>query len=66
MEMEELGFHPETLIESVQQVETERTKIVAHDCIMLRLRKREENLKAQMNECTSIIERKVGFGKIIV
>ena len=66
MEMEELGFHPKTLIESVQQVktiieETVRTKIAAHDCIMLRLCKREGNLKAQINECTLIIERKVGI-----
>ena len=66
MEMEELAFHPETLIASVQQVksiveETVRTKIAAHDCIMLRLCKREENLKAQIHECASIIERKVGI-----
>ncbi len=64
-EMEELGFHPETLTKSVENVktiveETERTKIAARDCIMLRLRGKEERLKAQLEECNSIIEKKEG------
>lgn len=64
-EIEELGLLPDAVVNNVKQVRNvivkiEETETAAHETVLLRLRQRQQNLKVKVDECTSVIEQKVG------